>query len=162
MTGAFVSVPRYDWCTLLSQPFFCVLTADLQRRICMSHGSGVLLPNTMHLIQRPCYQRGSLRQDPAGNWPTWRPDHRKETQTEVVWTWLLFIRYSQNHLARHSERGKKTRQTEKEVGRQHQGMDRPGICQVQEGSAEQWKLVVESSVVPQWPSRLRNRWYMEL
>ena len=32
-----------------------------------------------------------------------------------------------NHLARHSERGKKTRQTEEEVGRQHQGMDRPGV-----------------------------------
>ena len=31
------------------------------------------------------------------------------------------------HLARHSERGKKTRQTEEEVGRQHQGMDRPGV-----------------------------------
>ena len=38
-----------------------------------------------------------------------------------------FIRSGQNHLARHSERGKKTRQTEKEVGRQHQGMDRPGV-----------------------------------
>ena len=37
--------------------------------------------------------------------------------TEVVWTCLPFIRSSQNHLARHSERGKKTRQTEKEVGR---------------------------------------------
>ena len=37
----------------------------------------------------------------------------------------------QNHLARHSERGKKTRQTEKEVGRQHQGMETPGVrdCQ---------------------------------
>ena len=30
---------------------------------------------------------------------------------------LPFIRSGQNHLARHSERGKKTRQTEKEVGR---------------------------------------------
>ena len=30
-------------------------------------------------------------------------------------------------LQRHSERGKKTRQTEEEVGRQHQGMDRPGV-----------------------------------
>ena len=38
------------------------------------------------------------------------------------------------HLARHSERGK-TRQTEEEVGRQHQGMDRPGVRQVPEG---QW------------------------
>ena len=43
----------------------------------------------------------------------------------------------QNHLARHSEKGKKTRQTEEEVGRQHQGVDRPGVCQVPEGSGEQ-------------------------
>ena len=39
------------------------------------------------------------------------------------WTGLEFA----NHLARHSERGKKTRQTEEEVGRQHQGMDSPGV-----------------------------------
>ena len=37
-------------------------------------------------------------------------------------------------IARHSERGKKTRQTEEEVGRKHQGMDRPEVCQVPEGS----------------------------
>ena len=36
--------------------------------------------------------------------------------------------------------GKKTRQTEKEVGRQHQGMDRPGVRQVPEGSGEQGKM----------------------
>ena len=46
----------------------------------------------------------------------------------------------QNHLARHNERGKKTRQTEEEVGRQHQGMDRPGVQQVQEGSGEEGKM----------------------
>ena len=45
----------------------------------------------------------------------------------------------QNHLARHSERGKKTRQTEEEVGRQHQGMDSPGVRQVPEGGGEQRK-----------------------
>ena len=44
------------------------------------------------------------------------------------------------HLARHSERGKKTRQIEEEVGRQHQGMDRPGVHKVQEGSGEQRKM----------------------
>ena len=33
----------------------------------------------------------------------------------------------QNHLARHSERGEKTRQTEEEVGRQNLGLDRPGV-----------------------------------
>ena len=46
----------------------------------------------------------------------------------------------QNHPARHSERGKKTRQTEEEVGRQHQGMDRPGVRQVPEGSGVQGKM----------------------
>ena len=45
----------------------------------------------------------------------------------------------QNHLARHSEREKKTRQTEEEAGK-HQGMDRPGVRQVPEGSGEQGKM----------------------
>ena len=39
-----------------------------------------------------------------------------------------------------SERGKKKRQTEEEVGRQHQGMDRPGVCHVPEGSGEEGKM----------------------
>ena len=62
---------------------------------------------------------------------------------------LPFIRSGQNHLARHSEMGKKTRhserrkktrQTEKEVGRQRQGMDRPGVRQVSEGRKEQRRM----------------------
>ena len=57
----------------------------------------------------------------------------------VVWSCFPFIRSGQNHLARHSERGKKTKQTEKKVGRQYQGMDRPGVRQVPEGSGEQGK-----------------------
>ena len=36
--------------------------------------------------------------------------------------------------------GEKTSQTEEEVGRQHQGMDRPGVRQVPEGSGEQRKM----------------------
>ena len=43
-------------------------------------------------------------------------------------------------LQRHRERVKKTRQPEKEVGSQHQGMDRPGVRQVPEGSGEQKKM----------------------
>ena len=88
-----------------------ILTAELQRRI-QAMGKKVLLQDTTHFIQRPCYQLGSPCQDPAGNWSTRRsPEHRKETQTAVVWSCLPFIRSCQNHLARHSERGKKTRQT---------------------------------------------------
>ena len=86
-----------------------------------SHENEVLPQDTAHLIQRPCYQRGSSCQDPAGNRTTRRPpDHCID--------------------ARHNERGKKTRQTEEEVGRQHQGMDRPGVRQVPEGSGEQGKM----------------------
>ena len=106
-----------------------------------SHGNKVLPQDTTHLIQRPCYQRGSPCQDPAGNWTTRRsPDHCKETQTAVVRSCLPFIRSGQNHLARHSERGEKRRLTEEEVGRQHQGMDGPGVWQVPEGSGEQGKV----------------------
>ena len=36
--------------------------------------------------------------------------------------------------------GKKKRQTEEEVERQYQGMDRPGLRQVPEGSGEQGKM----------------------
>ena len=61
-------------------------------------------------------------------------DHRKETQIDVVWTCLLFICLVKNHLARHSERGKKTRQTGEEVGRQHPGT---GVPQVLGDSGEQ-------------------------
>ena len=123
-------------CTLshasLGFPFHCSLF--------VTSSSSQESPAT-HLLQRPFYQRGSLCQDPAGNRITRRPpDHRKEMQTELVWTCLLFIRSGQNHLARHSERGKKTRRTKEEVGRQHQGMDRPGVRQVPEGSGEQGKI----------------------
>ena len=67
-------------------------------------------------------------------------DHRKETQAAVAWSCLPFITSGPNHFARRSERGKKTRQTEEELGRRHQEMDRPGVRQVPEGSGEQGKM----------------------
>ena len=79
-------------------------------------------------------------QDPAGSWTTRRPDDRKETQTAVVWSCFQFIRSGQNHLARHSESGKNSRRRKEEVGSHHQGMDRPGVRQVPEGSGEQGKM----------------------
>ena len=106
-----------------------------------SHGNEVLPQDTTHLAQRPRYQRGSPCQDPAGNWTTRRsPDDRKDTRTAVVWSCFPFIRSVQNHLARHSETVKKARRTKEEMGRQHQGMDRPGVRQVPEDSGEQGKM----------------------
>ena len=82
-----------------------------------------------------------------------------ETQTAVVWPCFPFIRSGQNHLARHSERGKEARQTEKEVGRQHQGMEF-GKSQRAVEKRKKWrKLVAVSSVVPQRPSWLRDWWW---
>ena len=63
-----------------------------------------------------------------------------KTQTEVVWTSVPFIRSGQHNLARHSERGKKKRQAEEEVGRQNQRMDRSGVRKVPQSSGEQRKM----------------------
>ena len=72
---------------------------------------------------------------------TWRSlDDRKATQNAVVWSCPPFIRSGQNHLARYNERGKKTRQTKEDVGRQHQGVDSSGFHQVPEGSGDQGKM----------------------
>ena len=135
------------------------LTTELQRRI-QAMEMTCYPQYTTHLIQRPCYQRGSPCQDLAGNWATRRPpDDRKETQTAVVWSCFPFIRSGQNHIARHSERWKKTRQTEEEVEKQHQGMERPGVRKSQRAveNREKWRnLVAKSSVVPQRPSWLRD------
>ena len=105
-----------------------ILTAELQRRIRVKE-MGVLPQDTTNLIHRQCYRRGSLCQN-----------HRKETRIEVAWTCLPFIRSGQNHLARHSERGRTQSRPEKEAGRQHRAMDRPGSNQVPEGSGEQRKM----------------------
>ena len=72
------------------------LTAELQRRI--------------QAIEMRCYRKilhkdnvtneEVLCQDPLGNQTKPRPpDHRKEMQTAVVWSYLPFIRSGQNHLA---------------------------------------------------------------
>ena len=103
------------------------LTAELQRRTQAMEMR--CYRKILRISQRPCYQRGSSCQDPAGNRTTRRPDHHKETQTALVWSCLPFIKSGQTHLARHSERVT----TEEEMGRPHQGMDRPGVRQVPEG-----------------------------
>ena len=106
-----------------------------------SHGSEVLTHHTTHLIQRLFYQRGSPCHDPAGS----RTHEDRLTigkRCKLMWYGHVCRSsgLAKNHLARRSERGRKTGQTEEEVGRQHQGMDRPGVRQVPEGSGEQRKM----------------------
>ena len=65
------------------------------------------------------------------------------------------------HRARHSERGMKTRRTKERVGRQHQGMDRPEVRQVPEGSAEQGKMEkIGCEIICGAPTTLAVKGYM--
>ena len=109
------------------------------KKLCLKHEE----LNIFYLkgIQRPMSPMRKSVPRSSSNWTTQSPpDDRKETQTAVVWSCFPFIRSGQNHLTRHSERGKKTRRTKEKVGRQHQGVDRPGVCQVPQGSGEQGKM----------------------
>ena len=98
--------------------------------------------------------------NPAGNWNTRRPpDDRKETQTAVVWSYLPFIRSGQTHLARHSERGKKTSQTDEKVEdniREWAGLEFGKSQRAVEKRGKWRKLAAKSYVVRQRPSRLRD------
>ena len=127
-----------------------------------NHGNEVLPQDTKLLIQRPCFQRGSPCQDPAGNRNTRRPDHRKETQTAVAWTCLPFTRFGQNHLARHMKGGRRQgRQRKRLEGniREWTGLEFSKSQREVKNRGKWWKLVVELSVVPQRLSRLRDRWW---
>ena len=86
------------------------------------------------------------------------PDHRKETQTAVVWTYLPYIRSGQNYLARHSERrqGRQRKRWEDNT-REWTGLEFATSQRAVE-NGEKWReLDVKSSVVPQRPPRLRDR-----
>ena len=107
---------------LVTSIFLCayeswILPAELQRRIQVMEIR--CYRTILHISYKDRYQRGSPCQDPAGNRSIRRSDHRKQPQTAVVRTFFCSSGFGQYRLARHSERGKKTRQTGEEVGRQH-------------------------------------------
>ena len=128
-----------------------------------SHGNKVLPQDTTHLKQRPCYQQESPWQDPAGNRTTWRrPDHHKRHKLQ----WY-------GHVSRSSGLAKTIQQGTVRGGRR-QGRQRKrwennirewtGLEFAKSRGAvenrERWrKLVVKSSMVPQRPSWLRDRWW---
>ena len=63
----------------------------------------------------------------------------------------------------HAKRGKKTRQTEAEVGRQHQGMDRPGVHQIPEGRGEHRKMEESGcEVICDAPTTLADKGQVEV
>ena len=54
----------------------------------------------------------------------------QETKAKMVWPCLKVFWFSKDNPTGHSERKKKKRQTEEEVGRQYQRVDRNGLCQL--------------------------------
>ena len=130
-----------------------------------SHGNEVLPQDTTHLIQRRCYQvtyeevRAKIQQATGPHEDLLTIVKRRKLQ------WYGHVSRSSG-LAKTILRGtvkggKKTRQTEKEVERQRQRMDSPGVRQVPQRAMKnrkKWRrLAVKLSVVPQRPVRLRNR-----
>ena len=76
----------------------------------------------------------------------------------MVWACFSFIRSGQNHLARQSEKGEEDRQNKRweDNIRQWTGLEFATFRMAAE-KREKWKkLVVKTSVVPQWPPRLRE------
>ena len=122
-----------------------------------SHGNEVLPQKTTHLTQRPCYQRGSPCKNPAGNRTTRRPpDHRTEIQIAVIWTCLPLIGSGQNHLRGTVKGGRRQGRQKKTSGNGQAWMFAKSQRAVE--NREKWRrLVVKSSVIPQRPSRLRDK-----
>ena len=77
----------------------------------------------------------------------------------MVWSCLPFIRSGPNHLARHRERGKKTRQADEEVEDSHflTDMEFAKSHRAVENREKWRKLAVKLSAVPKRPSQLRDR-----
>ena len=77
----------------------------------------------------------------------------------MVWPHLKILWHGENNSAGDSERSKKERKTKEEMGRYHRRMDRNGVRRFPVGSRRQGNvegIVATSSVVPRWPSRLRD------
>ena len=126
-----------------------------------SHGNEVLQQDTTHLIQRPCYQRGSPCQDPADNWTTRRPpDDCKETQTAVLWSCFPFIGLAKTILhgtVKGGRRQGRQRKRWKDNIRKWTGLQFAKSQRAVENRGKWRNLVAKSSVVPQRPWPLRDR-----
>ena len=143
-------------------PYACeswTLTAELHRRIQATEMG--CYRKILRISYRDHVTNEEVCQDPSGNWTTRRPpDHRKETQTEVVWTCLPFIRSGEKKILQGTVKGGRGQCIQKkrwednikkwtglEFGKSHRAVE----------NREKWrKLVAKSSVVPQRPSRLRD------
>ena len=114
-----------------------------------------------HLLQRSCYKWGSGEQNQTSHWALWRSSHHcEETKTEMVWAQNKINRTCKDDPTGHCTRREKKRQTEKEMGRQRNGMDRLKLGEAlrKAENREEWRTVVaRSPLVPQRSTRLWDK-----
>ena len=133
------------------------LTAELQRRIqavemcCCSE------------IQRISYKHHVTHEEVCAKQTTWKSsDHCKETQTTVVRSCLLFIRLAKTILQKSTVKGgrRKNRRKKRWEDNTKEWTDLAFTkSQRAVENRQKWrKLVVKSSVVPQWALRSRDGW----
>ena len=127
-------------------------------------GNEVLPQDTTHRMQRPCYQRGSPCQDPAGNRTTRRlPDDRKETQTAVG---MVMSPVHQVWPKPSCKAHWKGEEDKADRGRDGKTTSGNGQAWSSAGPRGQWRTgqngvnwLRNRSVVAQRPSWLRDRWW---
>ena len=125
------------WCTPLSHPSSCMLVnhGPLQQSSKEEYkpwkwGATAI---TTHLIQRPCYQRGSPCQDPAGNRTTQRPSDHCSSGMVMSPVHLVWPKLS----CKAQWKGEEDKADRGRGGKTHHRINRPGVWQVPEGNGEQ-------------------------
>ena len=138
-------------CSLVTSIFLyaCELWSRAAKRK-TSHGNEVLPQDITHLIKRPCYQRGSPSQNPAGNRTTRRPDHHKRRKLQ----WYGHVFHSSD-LAKKGREGRQRKRWEDKI-REWTGLEFGRSQRAVENRRKWRKLVAKSYVVRQRPSRLRD------
>ena len=128
-----------------------------------SHGNEVLSHDTAHLIQRPCYQRGSPCQDPADNRTAQRPpDHHSDANCSgIVMSPVHQVWPKQSCKAQW-----KGEEGNAERGRSGKTMSGNGQAWSLPSPSGQWKTGEHGGNwlwnhlwSPQRPSRLKDRWW---
>ena len=128
-----------------------------------SHGNEVLSQDTTHLIQRPCYQRGSpckIQQaiGPHEDLLTIVKRRKLKWYGHVSRSSSLAKTILQGTVKGGRRQGRQKKRWEDNI-REWTGLEFAKSQRAVQNSEKWRKLVAKSSVVPQRPSRLRVRWW---
>ena len=82
------------------------------------------------MISNGCFLREIILQWASNNQNKLRFPSPRRYIAKMVWPCLKVFWFSKDNPTGHSERKKKKRQSEEEVGKQYQRVDRNGLCQL--------------------------------